>query len=543
MGFPVPSWSLLVTVAAAILLAWAVPNLWARAEALLGVVSRRKGLCCAAAVLVVLVTRLALLAFWEIPKPFVHDEYGYLLQADTFASGRLTNPTHPMAEFFDAPYVFHQPTYNAKFPPGQGLVLALGQIVLGHPWFGVWLSCGALAGLVCWCLQGWFRPGWALLGAAFVVPYCVFSYWMNSYWGGAVAAGGSALLFGSVPRLRAGSAGAAALFSLGAIVLILTRPFEGSLMLLPLLPGLAFGKLRVRQWMALAATGLVGLLFFGYYNLRVTGDPLRMPYTEYESQYPMTSHFNILSLPPHPEYAGYGLRMVDHWERSAWTHARLSSFPLRRALDLATHFNGFYGSFLVFLPAILFAPHVLRNRRLRAVVWAVGLTAAAAFFEVLFFAHYAAPVLVPLLILIVHGLRHLRCRSSILWTRALVLAAILLALRDPASKLLAGQSLNPSGGREVLEQLLADQLGPQVIVVRRTNPKEPDWDSYPAIELAPVPVEFVHNGANIDREQIVWANDLGDTQNQRLRDYFKGRTFWLYQPDVDPDRLFAWPAE
>jgi len=178
--------------------------------------------------------RLAVLWLYPVPVPAVHDEFSYLLAADTFAHGRLTNPPHPMWIFLDTFHVLREPTYMSIFPPAQSAVLALGQL-LGHPWIGVLLSMAFMCAAVTWMLQGWFPAEWALLGGVFVLlRFGLFTYWVNSYWGGAVAAAGGALVLGAFPRIiHHQRIRDSLLLGIGAAVLANSRPLEGLIFCLP----------------------------------------------------------------------------------------------------------------------------------------------------------------------------------------------------------------------------------------------------------------------------------------------------------------------
>src|ERR1700722_14316390 len=195
--------------------------------------AEKSGWCLLLLLLLPIALRVGLLAQYPIPAPNVSDDFSYLLSADTLRHFRLANPVHPLHQFFETYFVLQEPAYASIFPIGQGLVIAVGWSIFGHPWAGVALSIGALCALCYWMLRAWISPGWALVGGLLAaIEFGPLNQWMNSYWGGAVSACAGCLVFGALPRLRvSGKRRDAVLLGLGLALQLLTRPFEAIFLL------------------------------------------------------------------------------------------------------------------------------------------------------------------------------------------------------------------------------------------------------------------------------------------------------------------------
>lgn len=502
-------------------------KLWQRFERGLSVLARRKTLSWVGLGALVLLVRVALLPIWPIPRPSVYDEFSYLLQADTFAHGRLANPAHPLWQFFESTYILQQPTYASRFPPAQALAMAVGQVIFGHPWFGVWLSAGLLAAALCWALQGWLPPGWALFGAFIGLDLCLFSYWMNSYWGGAVTAVGGALVTGAWVRIVRGKRWRYAWhFGIGAVILVLARPFEGSVLLVPALITLGMANRTARVWLPIVFAGVAGASWLAYDNYRVTGHPLRLPYRQYYEQYETVPPFWFLPISTTPRT----LRPFDLETRVRETYDRARSWRLvvDRPIDWFILLPGYYGNVIWLLPLAASAPVLWRSRRTRFAAILTLTMGAASVIGVWWYPHYGAPLTAALLILAAQSMRYLRQWNyrgreiGRFLVNAVPVAVLLMMVASKARAIATHRTPDQVQAKNALkesaeQQLLEMRPGYHVIFVRYTGPSPH--------------TEWVYNRADIDGSPVIWAQDLGQIENERLLRYYAGRSFWLFKAD------------
>jgi hypothetical protein len=475
------------------------------------------------------------------PLPSIHDEFSYLLAADTFAHGRCTNPTHPFWQHFESFQVIHQPSYASKYPPGQGLALALGQWLTGQPIVGIWIL-SAMAAVACyWMLLGWVSPSWASLGAfLFLIHPGYQIIWGQSYWGGTLAFLGGALVFGAAARMRhRPQVHDSIAMSLGAVVLAVSRPYEG--LIFCMIVGisvlaywwrhglLAWRELILRVVLPQALIFSIGGACIAYYSDAVTGNWRTMPYQVHESTYASSPYFLWKTANENREYRHAILSKFHHeWEMDNYHKQQSIAGLLKAKIGLFEYTWHHYFPLPIML-SLLFVPFCQNQHK-----WTVLFVASVAWIPstvtVWNFPHYLAPMGPILMILVLMGLRQVNVwgKKYLNQPRVATLFVVWQLVFFSASVINYGKA--PKNSWEWRRAAILEQLNSSserhLVFVHYSSDHNPHH-------------EWVYNRANIDQAQVVWAREIGIERDQLLIDYFQDRKVWLLEADAPAPRLKA----
>ncbi len=487
-----------------------------------------------------------LTAVQGVPVPAVHDEFAYLLGADTYAHGRVTNPTHPLWQHFETFHVIHQPTYIPKYQPAQSLTIAVGQL-LGGPHIGVCLATGVSIAALVWMLTGWLPRKYFWL----VWLFCVFHpglqiLWGQSYWGGAVPLTGASLLLGALGRTtHKMERRFAVVAAIGILLLANSRPFEGAVLTGMVGLGLVWKLTRHREFklttlitQVLGPCSLVlgvGALAMAANNYSVTGNALKMPYRAYEASYGWSPLFLWQTAKPKPEYRHPEMELyytVDKttnentfrsWGDIWWAKSKTSA-------DLAKFFCG--GAELL---TIVGLPLAIRRPRFRFALIIMTPVFLAALTTPWAWAHYGAPA-APLLILLmfrswieIWSKTHSPKLRVVRWA---IIGVIPVFFSIWFSSIFLANGIKARGSwashRLNIERKLLAEAGQDLVLVRYSNDHDPNY-------------EWVYNAANIDAAGVVWAREISDQRRRELLHYFSDRNIWVVDADAKQPILTRFP--
>lgn len=509
-----------------------------------------------------LLIRVAILPIHPAPMPFGADDFSNLLAADTFAHGRLTNPTPAMWVHFETIHVDMLPTYTSMYFPAQGLELALGKVLFGNPWLGVMIGGALMCSALCWMLQGWLPSSWALLGGFIaVMRLALFSYWTSTYHNaGPICAIGGALVLGGLPRFRRSlSSFHLALMALGAVMLALSRPYEGLLLCLPTLIVLlhvAVTTKRISRGTLMARTGpalallAVGIGWLGYYDYRAFGKPTTLPYTINRATYATAPYYVWQSPRPEPHYRHAEMRRfykIDELDDYYRNHSVSGFFKMTivKAVRTLYFFTG-----MALIPALFMLPWALRDRRIRFLVIACAVLAVGMAIEIYLFPHYVAPFTAAFYAIGLQATRHLYrwelggqpVGAAI--TRCMIgICVLMVGLR------LADKQLHCPVPERPVSVWILNWFGPDHFVTQRSV-VEKRLSQIPGGQLAIVryaadhdPIdEWVFNSADIDSSKVIWARAMDPESDEELIRYYSQRKAWLVQPDSPSEEIVPYPV-
>jgi len=480
-----------------------------------------------------------------LPRPQTHDEFGYLLLGDTFAHGRVTNPTPAMWEHFETIHQIMRPTYTAKYPPAQGLALALGE-KLGLPIIGVWLATALACATVAWMFMAWMPPRWALAGGLMVALHPLVLEWGQNYWGGSVAMAGGALLLGAFRRiLREPRARDAVWMGVGLAILANSRPYEGFvlglLMMLALViwfveAGKVPAQIVIKRVFApmLVVMALLAVQL-GFYNWRVTGDPMVMPYLVHEETYGIAPLFLFGTPRVEPHYRHLQIQRLQEDYLNYFESQRRSFRAVMEATGskIWVLSQGYLWSYLMIVALLGLPWAIMRDRWLWFALFIGLFFSIAMLLGTWVFPHYAAPAAGLFFVLVVESMRSLYAWRvgarypgrnivrglAILFVVSFVQIAVKMATQDRTRWYFQRANLIAD---------LGHQPGEDLVIVKYDADHNPNR-------------EWVYNGADLDGEKVIFARDMGP-QNQELIDYYKVRKAWVLDADAPVPALQPYPG-
>jgi hypothetical protein len=539
-------------------------SVFSQIEAVFSGLARRRGLAVASVGFCAFLLRLTILPFCPIPLPFYPNDFSFLLAADTFAHGRLANPTPTMWTHFESIHITMIPTYVSMYFPSNGLLLAAGKVLFGHPWWGLLFATSLMCAAICWMLQAWLPPSWALLGGMIaILRLGLFSYWINTYsGGGSIAALGGALVLGSLPRLmRRAQLHDGLLMATGIVLLATTRPYEGLLLCLPVVAMLGrwalFGRNRpsaavlFRRAALPLALVVASSAWMSYYNYRAFGNPTTLPYTVDRATYAVTPYFVWQKLRPTPTYRHDAIRdfytrvEAGDYIRTQGLSRFLSGTAVKAGLGLL-----FFAGFAL-LPPLIMIRRVCLDRRIRFLLLCVLISSAGMLIQIYLVPHYLAPFTVAFYAIGLQAMRHLRVWNPegkpaglALVRFTITLCVVLGGIRLFAQPLQIRLAEWPSGEwivewygpghfgteRAQIESSLEQLSGRQLVIVRYASGHNP-MD------------EWVYNAADIDGSKVIWAREMDKDDNNELMRYYKDRHVWLVQPDDMPAKLSPYDVQ
>jgi hypothetical protein len=239
--------------------------------------------------------------FGELP-PAYHDEYSYLLQAETYLDGRVSYPVHPThPELFSQFHVVNESQFASRYVPATGLVIAPA-IQAGNPYWGHWL-CGALTTIFIFLAGkelGGYKTG------LFVGLFCALSPALALFSNLLLAhhptlLGLSSFLYFYLLMWRTKSLSAGVLAGVGLIFAMLSRPMAAAGFALPMGIVLLVNLIRPVRWvhdetapsrktvfglnLAVGLPVLLGLLTLLPINKAITGSATKFPYSQFQEVY------------------------------------------------------------------------------------------------------------------------------------------------------------------------------------------------------------------------------------------------------------------